>query len=53
MTFDIILLMDHQPQAFLDDCEERMRKLEGSQFSIVDCSDLLLKADPSLVPFIV
>jgi hypothetical protein len=27
----------------LDECEEKMRKLEGSQFSIVDTSDILLR----------
>lgn len=40
----------------LDECEEKMRKLEGSQFSIVDTSDVLLKItsqDQTLVPFIV
>ena len=40
----------------LDECEEKMRKLEGSQFSIVDTSDILLRItnqDQTLVPFIV
>ena len=40
----------------LDECEEKMRKLEGSQFSIVDTSDILLRItnqDLTLVPFIV
>ena len=40
----------------LDECEEKMRKLEGSQFSKVDTSDVLLKItsqDQTLVPFIV
>jgi hypothetical protein len=40
----------------LDECEEKMRKLEGSQVSIVETSDVLLRialVDPSLVPFIV
>ena len=42
--------------ALMDECEERMRKLEASQHSIVETSELLLKVgaqDPSLLPFIV
>jgi hypothetical protein len=40
----------------LDECEEKMRRLEASQQSIVETSETLLRTgakDPSLVPFIV
>ncbi len=40
----------------MDECEEKMRKLEGSQYSIVETTDILLKVaalDHTLVPFIV
>lgn len=40
----------------IDDCEEMMRKLEATQQSILEASELLQRVsqrDPSLVPFIV
>jgi len=42
--------------AMMDECEERMRKLEATHQSIVETSEVLLRVgqkDPSLVPFIV
>ncbi len=42
--------------AMMDECEERMRKLEATHQSIVETCEVLLRVgqrDPSLVPFIV